>query len=67
MKCKSKIFNSMLQILLAFATYYSSPIGFCFQEPGGLGQTSAAEGHPDFSANSLLALQTAFSASSKKI
>lgn len=36
------------------------------QELGGFCKTSAAKGHPDFSANPLLALQTAVSAGSKK-
>ncbi|XP_067384987.1 MAU2 chromatid cohesion factor homolog isoform X2 [Channa argus] len=40
----------------------NSHFGFCFEEPGGFSQTSVTEGHPDLSANSLLALQTAFSA-----
>nr|XP_046263994.1 MAU2 chromatid cohesion factor homolog isoform X2 [Scatophagus argus] len=48
-----------------FAPSYDSPV-ICFQELGGFCKTSAAQGYPDFSANSLLALQTAFSTGSKK-
>lgn len=39
---------------------------FSFEEPGGLGQTSFEKGHTDLSADSLLALQTSFSAGSKR-
>lgn len=47
--------------------HVSNSSNFYVQEPCGLCKTSAARGHTDFSANTLLALQTAFSASSKKI
>lgn len=57
----------LLQILLVVLPHLSnSPIVYV-QELGGLCKASAAEGHPDLSANPVLALQTAVSASSKTI
>lgn len=56
LKFKRKWIQILFQLLICFF----------LQELGGLCKAGAAEGHPDLPANSLLALQAAFSAGSKK-